>query len=166
MPRPAQELVSFGARPPTSWLRVGPAPARLRPPTLTYSRVSHWPAHTCPSVEGGEWGAWRSAQVRARRRRRRKVTAGRAGGWGEDARRTGGPTDEQTDRWACGQPGSSPGARLRPQPWSSGCVRWSGWRGARPAAARDSTASWICCWGCTTSSAAPPCGESATWRSS
>lgn len=52
LPRPAQELVLFEARPRTSWPSVGPAPARLRPPTFTYSRISHWPARTCPSVEG------------------------------------------------------------------------------------------------------------------
>lgn len=44
------------ARPPTSWPRVGPAPARLRLPTFTFSRGSHWSARTCPSVGGGLGG--------------------------------------------------------------------------------------------------------------
>lgn len=52
---PAQELL-FVARPPTSWTRVGPAPTRLHLPTFTFSRGSHWPARTCPSVGGGLGG--------------------------------------------------------------------------------------------------------------
>lgn len=52
---PAQELL-FVARPPTSWTRVGPAHTRLHLPTFTFSRGSHWPARTCPSVGGGLGG--------------------------------------------------------------------------------------------------------------
>lgn len=169
-PRPG---VSAVRGPPPHFLAKGWSRPRASPPSHLHLQscfplvVAHLPVRR---GRGGGRRAGRGAQVRARRRCRRKVTAGWAGGWGEDARRTGrltdGRTDGRTDDRECWQPGSSPGVGLWPQPWSGDCVRWSGWRGARPAAARGSTASWICCWGCTTSSAAPPCGGSATWRSS
>lgn len=57
-------------------------------------------------MEGGAGG-----QVKERGCRRRKVTAGRAGGRGEaeqDELRNHGPTAGRTDG-ACGRPGSSPG---------------------------------------------------------
>lgn len=59
-------------------------------------------------MEGGAGG-----QVKERGCRRRKVTAGRAGGRGEaeqDELRNHGPTAGRTDG-ACGRPGSSPGYR-------------------------------------------------------
>lgn len=166
-PNSAQELL-FVTRPPTSWLSVGPAPARLHLPTFTFSRGSHWPARTCPSVGGGLGG-------RGERPGEGKRVATEEGDSGEGGR-VGGSRAERaaeprTDRRTDGPPGHAGGlalarvAGLQPQLWSSGCVRWSGWYGTRPVAARVSTASWICCWGCTTSSAAPPCGGSATWRS-
>lgn len=82
-PLPAQEIVLFGTRPPTSWPRVGPAPVRLRPPTFTYSRVSHWPARTCPSVGGGAGRPGEGAQAAAE-----EGDSGEGGGGG---RTHGGP---------------------------------------------------------------------------
>lgn len=164
---PAQELL-FVARPPTSWTRVGPAPARLRLPTFTFSRGSHWPARTCPSVGGGLGGRGGRPGEGAR-------VATEEGDSGEGGREGGSraerATGPQTDRRADGRTGHAGGlalarvSGLQRQPWSSGCVRWSSWYGAKLVAAQGSTASWICCWGCTKSSAAPPCAGSVTWRS-
>lgn len=116
-----------------------------------------------PSRGGAEGGARRpGVGAQAAREEGDSGEGGRGGG-----RTRGRPADRRTDAPAGGHADGAALARaLRPQPWSGGCAHWSGWRGARPAVAPGSTASWICCWGCTTNSAAPPSGGSATWRSS
>lgn len=101
---PALPLPGRGSAPPTRASTSPPSPSAAAP----IGRL----APVRPSgagLEGGEGGA--GGQVKERGWRRRKVTAGRAGGRGEAAQnepRNHGRTAGRTDG-ACGRPGSSPG---------------------------------------------------------